>query len=45
VPAIALTAGSMTAAAAWMICGLERPRSRSLLALAAGVVAGASTAL
>lgn len=45
VPAIALIAGGMTAAVAWIICGLQRPRSRSLLALAAGVVAGGCTAL
>jgi hypothetical protein len=44
-PTIALVAGGMTAAAAWIICGLTRPRSRSLLALAAGVAAGASTVL
>ena len=45
VPVIALAAGGMTAAAVWIICGLQRPRSRLLLALAAGVVAGATTAL
>lgn len=45
IPTVALVAGGMTAAAAWIICGLNRPRSRALLALAAGVVAGATTAL